>query len=134
MKRVAEFLDAKGFRRLFHDRVVVFTNLPSGSARQLAERANERVGRGDATLRTRSEFDSLFADLSGGLDTLQVRDDTSGLTQQGMIVQQLQQAAVGADTFFDQPLYIISITDWPADDVLLKEPVIASGSARLSLW
>jgi hypothetical protein len=131
---VAEFLDAKGFRRLFHDRVVVFTNLPSGSARQLAERANERVGRGDATLRTRSEFDSLFADLSGGLDALQVRDDTSGLTQQGMIVQQLQQAAVGADTFFDQPLYIISITGWPAADVLLKEPVIASGSARISLW
>ena len=27
--RVAEFLDAKGFRRLFDDRVVVFTDLPS---------------------------------------------------------------------------------------------------------
>jgi hypothetical protein len=49
--RVAEFLDAKGFRHLFDDRVVVFTNLPSGSARQLAERV-KRVGRGDATLRT----------------------------------------------------------------------------------
>jgi CotH kinase protein len=131
---VAEFLDAKGFRHLFDDRVVVFTNLPSGSARQLAERANERVGRGDATLRTRSEFDSLFTDLSGGVDTLRVRDDTGALTQQGTIVQQLQQAAVGADTFFDQPLYVISITDWPSGDVLLKEPVTASGAARLSLW
>jgi CotH kinase protein len=131
---VAEFLNAKGFRRLLDERVVVFTNLPSGSARQLAERVNERVGRGDATLRTRSEFDFLFADLSGGIDTLQVRDDTGALTQQGAIVQQLQQAAVGAHTFFHQPLYVISITDWPSADVLLEKPVVASGPARLALW
>ena len=85
-------------------------------------------------MRTRSEFDSLFADLSGGADTLHVRDDTGALTQQGTIVQQLQQAAVGADTFFDQPLYVISITDWPTGNVLLEKPVTASGSARLSLW
>ena len=49
-------------------------------------------------------------------------------------MQQLQQAAVGADTFFSQPLYVISITGWPSADVLPEKPVTAPGGARLSLW
>lgn len=131
---VAEFLDAKGFRRLFDDRAIVVTNLPSGWTRELAEKTNERAGRGDATLRTRSEFDTLFADLAAGADTLRLRDDTGAVTPEGLIVQQLQQATIDADTFFDQPLYVVSITDWPSGEALLKEPVTASGSARISLW
>ena len=86
---MAEFLDAKGFRRLFDDRAIVVTNLPSGWTRELAEKTNERAGRGDATLRTRSEFDTLFADLAAGADTLRLRDDTGAVTPEGLIVQQL---------------------------------------------
>jgi hypothetical protein len=131
---VAEFLDLDGFRRLFDDRAIVFTNLPQGHARELAEQTNDRAGRGDATLRTRAEFDTLFADLSGGADTFEVRDDQGELTPEGTIVDQLQQAAIGADTFFGHPLHVVSITDWSSGDALLEEPVTASGSARISLW
>ena len=57
------------------------------------------------------------------------------LTPQGTIGEQLsQQTAIGADTFFSQPLYVASITDWPSGDALLEKPVTASGSARISIW
>jgi hypothetical protein len=131
---VAEIVVANAFRKSFDDLVVVFTDLPPGPARQFSERVNERVGRGDATLRTRAEFDALFLDLSGGSDTLMVRDDTGALTPEGAIVQQLQQAASSAETFFNQPMYVVSITDWPLGDKLLEEAVTASGSAQFSLW
>ena len=93
---MAECLDAEGFRRLFDDQAIVFANLPQGRARQLAEQTNERTGRGDGTLRTRAEFDTLFADLTGGAQTLQMRDDNGALTPEGRIVQELQQAAISA--------------------------------------
>ena len=48
-------------------------------------------------------------------------------------LEQLQQATIDADAFFDEPLYVVSITDWPSGEALLKEPVTASGSARISL-
>jgi hypothetical protein len=44
---------------------------------------------------------------------------------------QLQQATIDADAFFDEPLYVVSITDWPSGEALLKEPLTASGSARI---
>jgi hypothetical protein len=131
---VAESLDAKGLRKLFDDRVVVFTDLPPGPARQLAERVNEKVGRGDATLRTQAEFAELFTELAGGDDTLIVRDDSGALTPAGALLDQLQKASGSADTFFDQPMYVVSITDWPTGNKLLEEPVTATGSARISLW
>jgi hypothetical protein len=131
---MAESLDAKGLRKLFDDRVVVFTDLPPGPARQLAERVNEKVGRGDATLRTQAEFAELFTELAGGGDTLIVRDDAGALTPAGALLEQLRQASGSADTFFDQPMYVVSITDWPAGNKLLEEPVTATGSARISLW
>ena len=56
------------------------------------------------------------------------------VTAEGAIVQQLQQATIDADAFFDEPLYVVSITDWPSGEALLKDPVTASGSARISLW
>jgi hypothetical protein len=49
-------------------------------------------------------------------------------------LEQLQQATIDAAAFFDEPLYVVSITDWPSGEALLKEPVTASGSARISLW
>ena len=131
---MAESLDAKGLRKLFDDRVVVFTDLPPGPARQFAERVNEQVGRGDATSPSQAEFAELFTELAGGGDTLIVRDDVGALTPAGALLEQLRQASGSADTFFDQPMYVISITDWPAGNQLLEEPVTATGSARISLW
>ena len=29
-------------------------------------------------------------------------------------LEQLQQATIDADAFFDEPLYVVSITDWPS--------------------
>ena len=60
-----KILDFDGFRELFDNRAVVFTDLPAGRARELAERVNERVGRGDATIRTKAELEALFGELTG---------------------------------------------------------------------
>jgi hypothetical protein len=35
-------------------------------------------------------------------------------------LEQLQQATIDADAFFDEPLYVVSITDWPSGEALLK--------------
>lgn len=56
------------------------------------------------------------------------------LTAAGMLMGQFEGAAVSDVDLFDQPMYVISITDWPAAEFLLERPVTSSGQARLSLW
>ena len=58
-------LDRKHFRAL-SDRAVVLTDLPQRVPRGLAARVNESVGRGDAMLRTRAEYDALFDAVAPG--------------------------------------------------------------------
>ena len=48
------------FCDIFKGRVVVVTDLPAGHGRDLANRANESAGRGDASLRTKAEYLALF--------------------------------------------------------------------------
>ena len=138
MWAVDKVLDFKGFRELFANRAVVFTDLPAGRPRELAERVNERVGRGDATIRSKVEFEALFGELTG-VDppagaTLTVRDGAGGLTAEGTIVQEYLRVASGAGDFFDQPMWAVSITDWPAPDALIEKAVTSSGQARLDVW
>ena len=138
MWAVDKVLDFKGFRELFANRAVVFTDLPAGRPRELAERVNERVGRGDATIRSKVEFEALFGELTG-VDppagaTLTVRDGAGGLTAEGTIVQEYLRVASGAGDFFDQPMWAVSITDWPAPDALIEKAVTSSGTARLDVW
>ena len=131
-------LDFDRFRELFQNRAVVFTDLPAGRARDLAERANERVGRGDATIRTRAELEALFGELTGADPSagarLTVRDGAGVLTAEGAIVQEYLKVASGADDFFEQPMWVVSITDWPAPDALIEDAVTSSGQARLAVW
>src|SRR4051794_24561791 len=68
-------VDRSGFREMFSDRAVVFTRLPAGPARDVAARANESVGRGDASLHTPEEFDALFALLADGAEELRLTDE-----------------------------------------------------------
>ena len=133
-----KILDFDGFRELFQNRAVVFTDLPAGRARELAERVNERVGRGDATIRTKAELEALFGELTGADPSadarLTVRDAAGALTAEGTLVQEYLRVAGGADDFFDQPMWMVSITDWPAPDTLIKKAVTSSGQARLGVW
>src|ERR1035441_771162 len=48
------------FCDIFNGRAVVVTDLPAGRSRDLAYRANEASGRGDASLRTKAEYLALF--------------------------------------------------------------------------
>ena len=135
---VDKILDFDGFLELFKNRAVVFTDLPAGRARELAERVNERAGRGDATIRTPAEFEALFGELTGADPAagarLTVRDGAGALTAEGAILQEYLRVAGGADNFFDQPMWVVSVADWPAPDVLLEKAVTSSGGARLDVW
>lgn len=133
---VDEILDFDGFRELFQDRAVVFTDLPAGRAREVAERVNERAGRGDATIRTPAEFEALFGELTGAGQAarLTVRDGVGVLTAEGAILREYLRVAGGADNFFDQPMWVVSVADWPAPEVLLEKAVTSSGRARLDVW
>ena len=62
---VDRILDRKHFRAL-SGRAVVLTDLPRGAPRGVAARVDESVGRGDAMLRARAEYDPLFDAVAPG--------------------------------------------------------------------
>jgi hypothetical protein len=135
-----ETLDKRHFVDLFKTRAVVVTELPPGRGRDVAEQVNERVGRGDAALRTKAEYSALFDALLGepdslaGPGTLRLRANGVGPTVAGQAVEQYLSASRGKAEFFDEPMYMIRVAGWPRGEFTPEKPVESSGDARLALW
>src|SRR3954471_11109209 len=113
-------MEKKQFREMFEDRALVVADVPAGTARALPAAANRPAGPGDATLRTRAEFDALFAAI-----------EAAGAEQ---LIDTYRKCSVGKEKFFAQQMYQVAITDWPTADMRPEEPVVASGNARIALW
>src|SRR5690349_7441641 len=113
-------MEKKQFRELFENRALVVADVPAGTARDLAASANRPAGPGDATLRTRAEFDVLY-------DAV----EAAGAEQ---LIDTYTKCSLGKNEFFAQGMYQVAITDWPVADMRPEEPVVASGNARIVLW
>jgi hypothetical protein len=128
------------FCDIFKGRVVVVTDLPAGHGRDLANRANESAGRGDASLRTKAEYLALFGLLledtgSGPRHAgLVLLDDTGQPTAAGRAVEAYVKASQGKGEFFNTDMYMIRARGFPHDRAVLQRPVEAPDGARLELW
>src|SRR3954471_14210723 len=130
-------LTLSDFQDVFKGRAIVLTELPDGSSRRIAEQVNEAVGRGDATLYTKAEYRALFAALAaedGGGDTLTLLNSSGERTETGVAVQEFLDVSVGTRDFFDEAMYVIDVTGWPADHLLSDDPVDAPQGARVRVW
>jgi CotH kinase protein len=131
-------IDEKQFRDMFDDRAIVVADVPPGTARELAAKVNRPAGLGDATLRSRAEFDALFDGIrqNAGDDGEQLRltDEHGAPTVAGQLVDTYRRASIDKEAFFAAPMYQVSITDWPAADMRPEEAVEATGDARIALW
>jgi hypothetical protein len=133
-------LDKAQFWDTFKARAVVVTDLPPGHSRDVANQVNEAEGRGDASLRTKAEYSSLFGALlrePGSVaapDTLRLRDAGGSQTAAGGMVEDYLAASIDKAEFFGEDMYVIRVTGWPADAFTPEQPVESSGDARLELW
>jgi hypothetical protein len=128
----------KQFRDLFEDRAIVVADVPAGAARELAAKVNQPAGLGDATLRTKAEFVSLFNAIGGddaaNGEVLRLTDEHGAPTTAGRLVDTYRRTSIGLQELFDRSMYQVSITDWPRNEMRPEDPVIATGDARVSLW
>ena len=128
------------FCDIFKGRAVVVTDLPAGHSRDLANRANEAAGRGDASLRTKDEYLALFGLLleETGLGPqpagLVLLDDAGHPTAAGRAVEEYVRASQGKAEFFDTGMYMIQVRGFPPKRAVLQRPVAAPDGARLELW
>ncbi|MFF5290369.1 CotH kinase family protein [Paractinoplanes globisporus] len=113
-------MDEKQFRQMFEDRAIVVADVPAGTARDLAAKANRPAGLGDATLRTRAEFDALYDAIQG--------------PEAERLAEAYEKASLGKEDFFARRMYQVAITDWPPAEMRPEEPVESSGDARVGLW
>jgi hypothetical protein len=113
-------MDQKQFRKMLENRAIVVADVPAGIARDLAAAANRPAGPGDATLRTKAEFEALYAAIQG--------PDAEALADT------YAKCSIGKGEFFAQGMYQVAITDWPAAEMRPEEPVVASGNARIGVW
>jgi len=133
-------LDKGDFWDLFKDKAIVVTELPAGKVRKLAERVNQSTGHADATLRSKAEFQELFDLLDSEVDSpaddgvLILKDAANKQTETGKLVNAYVKAAKCKDEFFDRPMYMVMIEDWPPQHLTPEEPVYADGRATLSAW
>jgi hypothetical protein len=112
------------FWDMFKGREVVVTALPDGPSRNLACQANEAVGRGDSSLRTKAEFSVLFDLLVQNLDVV-------GVDQ---AIEDFVKASRGKAEYFEQPMHMVHVSGFGEHGQVLTDPVKASGNARLELW
>jgi hypothetical protein len=132
-------LDKGQFWDTFKNRAVVVTDLPPGRSRDLANRANEAEGRGDASLRTKAEYSALFDLLldpgsAPAHAELTLLDENGHVTAAGQAVGDYLKGSKGKDEFFDQDMYMVHDTHWPQEHLQPAEPVESSGDTRLALW
>src|ERR1035441_135397 len=128
------------FCDIFNGRAVVVTDLPAGRSRDLAYRANEASGRGEAPWAPRAGIFALFGLLleetgpgpqPAGLVLL---DDSGQPTAAGRAVQEYVRASQGKPEFFDTDMYMIHATGFPHERAVLQRPLEAPDGARLELW
>ncbi len=128
------------FCDIFKGQAVVVTDLPAGDGKDLAERANEAAGRGDASLRTKAEYSALFGLLLGETGAgpqpagLVLLDDTGQPTAAGRAVTEYVRAAQGKAEFFETDMYMIQTEGFPHEHAVLQRPLAAPDGARLGLW
>jgi hypothetical protein len=128
------------FSEMFKGREVVVTELPDGPSKNLACQANETVGRGDSSLRTKAEFSVLFDLLVQDIHVvpppaeLPLRDQTGQLTAMGRAVEDFVKASRGKAEYFEQPMYMVHVSGFRQLRNVMTDPVEASGDARLELW
>jgi hypothetical protein len=133
-------LTKQDFFKQFKNRAIVVTDLPTGSSRNLAAQVNKTEGRGDATLRTRAEYAALFDLLDEEVDTqpgdgsLTLRGQVGNATEVGNLIETYLTASKGKDDVFDQPMYMVSIEDWPKEHLTPEDPVYSNGRASLAAW
>jgi hypothetical protein len=137
LKAMTSAVDRSQFRDTFDDRAVVVTDLPAGRARDLAEQVRTAGATGDASLRTRQEFDALFdllvAEFGAAAGSLTLVDTGTGAdTAAGGIVRAYRDASLGKDEFFAHAMYGAHVTGWTGDR-FPKQPVQSSGTARLAV-
>jgi hypothetical protein len=131
-------MDKAAFRARFKDRAVIIGDLPTGTARQLAEQVNRTQGLGDDVLTTKAELSALFdvlrqlAGVAG--EDLALVDAAGHPTPAGDALAQYEAAAVGKPGFFSEPMYLVHITGWPHDRFTPEDPMTAPPGARLSVW
>ncbi|MFI5890233.1 CotH kinase family protein [Actinoplanes sp. NPDC051513] len=118
-------MDEKQFRQMLEDRAIVVADVPSGIARDLAAAANRPAGPGDATLRTKVEFEALFAAIQGTAGPGPEAERLAGT---------YAKSSIGKEEFFARTMYQVAITDWPAAEMKPEEPVVATGDARIGVW
>jgi len=133
-------IDVEQFRDLFNGRVIVIDDLPPGAARELAASVNRPAGPDDATLRTDAEFDALFngirekAGSDVGEPVLRLVDENGTVTAAARLLDRYRAASIGKEQFFGAPMYVVSLSGWPAAEMRPEEPVVATGGARIALW
>jgi hypothetical protein len=118
-------VDRAGFHALLAEKAVLFTRLPAGRPRDLAARANEAVGRGDASLHTPPEYDALFDLLADG---------NAILPDGEAAIAPYRPVLMDKAMFFEQSMYAVHISGWPEGAPTLEGPAAAPPGARLSLW
>lgn len=136
-----DMVNQRQFQDRFKGRAIVLTDLPQGRPRGIAEEVNEAVGRGDATLYTKAEYVALFQallrepdsrDPSGG--TLLLTTATGDPTVAGLSMTQYTAASIRSADFFAEPMYVVSISGWPRDNLKPQDPVTAPDGASLRVW
>ncbi|MFF0746474.1 CotH kinase family protein [Streptomyces sp. NPDC004111] len=137
------------FRDAFKNQTLVPSELPPGTGRRLAERANATAGPVDAALRTKAEFSALYDLLlaeqgqpGGGAAEataapadlgLVLRDPDDRPTAIGRIVETYLGAARDKAEFFDQDMYHVEVTGWPPGVLTADKVLQAPPGARLTL-
>jgi hypothetical protein len=138
---MSETTSQRDFVKHFAGRMIPFTRMGAGHARQLAETVNEAQGRGDASLHTDAELGALFDLLrqepgsDAGARGLRLRDAAGQPTAASRLIESFRGVALDKPAFFSAPMYIVEITGWaprrlPPD----AQPTAAGADSRLRLW
>ena len=133
------FVGRERFCQMFDGRMVVVAELPAGRSRVLAHTANQRAGRDDASLRTKSEYMALFDLLlahapSATSAKLRLLDEAGRPTAAARVVQDYLAASRGKPEFFDADMYMFHVTGYRPGHGVLTEPVKPGYGARLDVW
>jgi hypothetical protein len=129
------------FWKMFKGSAIIVTALRQGGrSRDIANQVNHAEGRGDASLRTRAEYNALFDLLHEEVDTnhvedvLTLQDNNGNLTEVGTQVQQYLEALQDKDDFFKSKMYMVHITGWPKKYFRPLEAVNSPPGAQFAFW
>ena len=127
------------FCEMFEGRAVVVPELPAGHSKVLANMANERAGRDDASLRTKAEYLALFDLLLAHVPPvppakLRLLDEAGQPTAAARAIEDYIRASLGKPEFFDADMYMFHVTGFHPGRGVLTNPVKPGHGARLDVW